>query len=437
MHTIIKKCRSCQYEHLEPILNLGETCFGGLLSEDQDEDTMTAPLVLVFCPHCSLVQINATMPREILLLHDSAYYFPSSPAKLNYFREIAQRIIACRRLSANSLVIETAGKEGYALQSFVEKGIQTIGIVPDAAAAKTAMRRGINTLNTFFSRQLAETLRDRGKRADIFIANNLPAVPDLNDTVDGLKTILKNDGLAVVEVPYLLGMIDNNQFDMICHQRLSYFTATSLDRLFRRHGLYLNHLEQTALHGGSLRVFVEPIENVQESVRIRLDFENGRGINTMQPYAEFADNVQRVRRSLKTVLLDLKESGQRIVGYGAGARATTLLNYCGIDQAILDYIVDMNPLKQGHFMCGSHLPVYSPNKLVEDMPGYVVILALNYANEIIHQQQTYYLRGGEFIIPVPSPSIINEDEIYAILSQKRMNTGEKNRPLPLPVQSPG
>lgn len=439
MYEVIKKCRSCGQEPLEPIIDMGETSLAGALlwQDELDAAELIAPLVLVFCPNCALVQLNVTVPREMVYSRDSAYFLSSSGARLLHSRTNAQRIMQSRQLGDSSLIIEAAGKNGYMLQNFIERGFQVLGIDPDVAAAKIAARKGINTLSTFFSRQLASALSAQGTKADIFFANNLPAlVADANDVVEGIGIILKSDGLAVVEVPYLLDMIDNNECDRICHQHLSYFSATSMDFLFRQHGLYINHLEQTTLPDSSLRLFVASIENVQDSVRTRLDYEHGRGINTIQPYAEFAENAQRFRRSLRTILLDIKDRGERIVGYGAGARATILLSFCGIDQTILDYIVDVNPLKHGYFMGGNLLPITSTNKLIEDMPDYVLILASHAAEDIINQQRTYYQRGGDFIVPFPSPRILDEDEIRAIVSPESGSASEKRRSQTIHKSSP-
>ncbi|MBX2990366.1 MAG: class I SAM-dependent methyltransferase [Bacteroidetes bacterium] len=420
----LTRCLACGNSNLFPIIDFGETPLADALirKEDLDKPELLAELKLVFCPACALVLITQVVSPEILFCRNYPYYSSVSPSLLQHFRDSAYRIIASRNLDSSNLVIEAASNDGYMLRTFSDAGIQVMGIDPAEGPATIAQRRGICTLKTFFCRSLAQELARYGKRADVFLANNVLAhVPDLNGFVDGIRIVLKDTGIAVIEVPYVVDLVDHVEFDTIYHQHLCYFSVTALDNLFRRHSLFLNELERTAIHGGSLRLFVELRENVGQSVSDVLAFERERKVNGLEFYQDFVAKAQNVRDELRKMLSILKSAGSSIAGYGAAAKATTMMAYAGIDRSHLDFIADLSPVKHNKYMGGNRIPIVPPSEIMERMPDYVLILAWNFGREIMQQLRKYAEQGGKFIIPLPEPTVVEYDEVTKDFAQKADN----------------
>jgi SAM-dependent methyltransferase len=403
------KCRSCNNKDLEVFLDLGEKPPSDrILTEEMlRQEEKFYPLEVAFCPHCSLVQILETLPPEDLFTDGYEYYSSFIPALLEHARKNVNEIINTRQLGPKNLIMELASNDGYLLKNYVEAGIPVLGIDPAPGQAKAAIENGVPTINAFFTTELANRLQQQGKRADVIHANNVLAhVADTNGFVEGIRRLLKDNGIAIIEVPYVRELIEKCEFDTIYHEHLCYFSVTALDYLFRKHALYINNLRKIPIHGGSLRLFIESEESVDQEVENILAEENSSRMNKIDYYLDFTRQVENLKVKLKELLQSIKKKGQRIAAYGAAAKGTMMINYVDIGTDLIDFVVDRNTYKHGKYMPGKHIPIFQTEKLIEEMPDYVLILAWNFADEIMQQQALYQQRGGRFIIPVPEPKIV-------------------------------
>ncbi len=378
-----------------------------LRKEQLNQPEPMYPLDLAFCPHCALVQITETVLPE-KLFREYLYFSSFSDTMLQHAKELVGRLIATRHLDKGSLVLEVASNDGYLLQYYQKEGIPVLGIEPAVNVARVAQQeRGIPTLCEFFGKELARQLRERGQRADVIHAHNVLAhVADLNGFVCGIQLLLKDGGVAVIEVPYVKDLIDHVEFDTIYHEHLCYFSLTTLDQLFRRHRLQIVDVERIPIHGGCLRIFMSHRAELSPTVRDLLQEEASWGVAQIASYQGFAGRVKQLRTDLLALLKDLKAQDKRIAVYGASAKGSTLLNYFGLGRETLDFVVDRSTAKQGRYTPGTHLPIYAPEKLLDAKPDYVLLLTWNFADEILVQQEEYRKGGGRFIIPIPELKVV-------------------------------
>lgn len=405
-------CRFCGHNLEQTFVDLGMSplCESYLSVEQLNQMEPFYPLYVYVCKNCYLVQLEEYVTPEHIFT-EYAYFSSYAVSWLEHARKYTEQMITRFNLNENSLVIEVASNDGYLLQYFVEKNIPVLGIEPALNVAEAAVEKGVPTLTEFFGVECARKLVAAGQQADLIVGNNVLAqVPDLNDFVGGLKIILKPRGIITIEFPHLMRLMEENQFDTIYHEHFSYFSFITAEKIFAAHGMTLFDVEELPTHGGSLRIYARHQEDDSKPVSVRAlelhEREIAAGFTKMSTYANFAEQVKETKRKLLDFLIQAKQSGKMVAGYGAPGKGNTLLNYCGIRTDFLDFTVDRNPYKQGMFLPGTHIPIFHPDHIAERKPDYVLILPWNFKAEIM--QQMAYIRewGGQFVIPIPEVKVI-------------------------------
>jgi SAM-dependent methyltransferase len=406
-----KPCRFCGAALRRTFVDLGMSplCESYPSATDLNHGEVYYPLHVYLCEQCFLVQLEEyETPDKIF--NDYAYFSSYSDSWLKHAENYCDAMVRRFDLGGKSLVIEAASNDGYLLQYFVRRNIPVLGIEPAANVAKVAVEKGIPTLVRFLGTQLANELAAEARCADLVLGNNVLAqVPDLNDFVEGLKILLKPEGILTLEFPHLLRLIERNEFDTIYHEHFSYFSMLSTLKIMEAHGMKVFDVEELPTHGGSLRVYAcradAKTHRIESRVSQLISAEEKAGLSSVKGYESFARQVRQTKIALLDFLLGAARLGKSVAGYGAPGKSATLLHYCGIGKDLIEYTVDRSPYKQGRYLPGTHIPIYHPDRIRETKPDYVIILPWNLKDEIIEQLQYIREWGGQFVVPIPKVTV--------------------------------
>lgn len=406
-------CRFCEQKLTQTVVDLGASPLANSFvnfERSQDAEAFYA-LHAYVCDRCFLVQIPPMAPREEIFHDDYVYFSSYSASVLEHARVYVCEMMDRFTLGAASQVIEIASNDGYLLRNFKALGVPVLGIEPSGNVGAVAIAAGIPSLEKFFGRSTADELVADGKKADLLIGNNVLAhVPDINDFVGGMKTVLAPDGVITMEFPHLMKMLDLNYYDTIYHEHYSYLSLYSVEQIFAHHGLTIFDVEEISPQGGSLRIFARHAESQAHPVSSRVNALRTReiegGVNLLARYKAFTEQVHRSKRELLRFLFQAREDNKAVAAYGAPAKGNTLLNFCGVKTDLIDYAVDVSPQKQNKLLPGTRIPVFAPEKLLETKPDFVLILPWNIKAEVIRQMEAVRSWGGKFVVPLPNVEIV-------------------------------
>lgn len=407
------QCRFCKTELTHVFIDLvNSPASNSFLTQQQlNEPEVFFPLKVFTCPSCFLVQVDEYKKSDAIFNSEYVYFSSFSTSWLAHCRKYTDLMKERFGFDERSLVVELASNDGYLLQYFKEKNIPVLGVEPTANTAKVAIGKGIDTVVDFFGVRLATKLAAEGRKADLLLGNNVLAhVPDIVDFVGGMKTLLKDKGVITMEFPHLMQLVDNNQFDTIYHEHFSYLSFHTVQKIFGSQGLEMFDVEEIPTHGGSLRIYARHKEDTTKPVSPRvtmlLEKEAAKGMITLAYYDHFQERALKVKYELTSFLINQKQTGKKVAAYGAAAKGNTLLNYCGIKNDLIDFVVDANPHKQNKWLPASHIPVVNEEHLKNNRPDFVLVLPWNLRDEITRQLAYIVDWGGKFVIPIPHLEVI-------------------------------
>ncbi len=404
-------CRFCDKKDIFKFLELGTMALANGFLTEKELRSIEEPaysLDVFFCEQCGLVQIGHVVSPDVLF-KDYIYFSATSDLVHRHAGYLATSFHRRFALNEKSRIVEIASNDGTVLTYFKETGVMTLGVEPAANIAKVAREAGIDTINEFFNETTSHMIRNQYGNADVILGRHVFAhVPEIHGFVKGLKHLLALNGAVAIEAPYLIDFVEKNEFDTVYHEHYSYLSVRAMSYLFNRYAMEVFDVERVPIHGGSIIYFIghkgahKITGNVADLIRAELE----KKLDRKETYVAFAKRTAAIKTNLLNVLKELKGAGKRIAAYGAPAKGNTLLNYCGITTDLVEYTVDKSPYKQNFYTPGAHLPVYHPDKLVKDMPDFVLLLAWNFADEILEQQRAYRGKGGKFILPIPEVRIV-------------------------------
>jgi hypothetical protein len=405
-------CRFCHHplsiEFIDLVNSPASNSF--LTKEQLNEPETFYPLKVFVCDECFLVQVDEYQKSDAIFNNDYAYFSSYSTSWLAHAKRYTDSMIERFGFNEKSNVIEIASNDGYLLQYFKERNVPVLGIEPTKNTAEVAISKGIETLTEFFGTSCAGKLVNKGLKADLLLGNNVLAhVPDINDFVEGMKIVLNTEGVITMEFPHLIQLVDNNQFDTIYHEHFSYLSFYTVKQIFESKGLELFDVEEVSTHGGSLRIYAKHKEDltksISDNVKKLIAKEINKGVNLLTYYKGFQDRAEKIKLDLWSFLIEQKRLGKKVAAYGAAAKGNTLLNYCGIKNDLIAFVVDANPHKQNKFLPASHIPVMNEDVLKLEKPDYVFILPWNLKTEITEQLKYIKEWDSKFLVSIPEITI--------------------------------
>ena len=409
----MKECRICRSNY-EPFMSLGKMPIAnGFLTAEEFKDEYFFELSIGFCENCKMVQLMEQPDRNKMFNDHYAFYSSTSKNMGLHFEKFANHIMNNYIRSSNPFIVEIGSNDGIMLQHFVDRNIRHLGVEPSANVAEVAMKKGINTICEFFNEELAHQIVSEYGQADAFLgANVMCHIPYLHSVINGIDILLKPDGIVMFEDPYMGEVIENISYDQFYDEHVFLFSVLSISYLFGQHGMEVIDVEPQWTHGGSMRYVIarKGVRPVSKRVSTYLEKEKSLGLNTPLVYERFKRNCEHSRDVLISLLKEIKQQGKRVVGYAATSKSTTILNYCGIGQELIEFISDTTPIKQGKFSPGAHIPVRPYEEFLSNYPEYALLFAYNHAKEIMAKEQKFMESGGKWIIYVPEVKVLEAEE---------------------------